>query len=126
LIILITRIPRSLMSKKKQFNNFKEFYKYYLSQHRNPINRILHFAANIIIFICFILVFFIGKIWLFAVISVFGYCLALFGHLFFEKNKPVIFKYPFYGIGGDIVLFYDMISGRINKKGEEQFVEFRE
>ena len=42
-----------------------------------------------------------------------GYGFAWVGHFFFEKNKPATFKYPFYSLAGDWVMYKDMLTGKI-------------
>ena len=42
-----------------------------------------------------------------------GYGFAWAGHFFFEKNKPATFKYPFYSLAGDWVMYKDMLVGKI-------------
>ena len=34
-------------------------------------------------------------------------------HFFFEKNRPATFKYPFYSLLGDWVMYKDMLTGKI-------------
>ncbi len=46
----------------------------------------------------------------YAIIS--GYGCAWFGHFFIEKNKPATFKYPFYSLIGDFVMFAEILKGK--------------
>ncbi len=94
----------------KQFNSFKEFYPFYLSQHQHPICRLLHVIGTFCV-ICIILTSFNSppKLLLMPVI---GYGFAWVGHFVFEKNKPATFKNPFYSLMGDFYMFWNIITGR--------------
>ncbi len=47
------------------------------------------------------------------VAPLFGYGLAWIGHFMFEKNRPATFKHPLYSLAGDLVMFKDVVVGRI-------------
>ena len=53
---------------------------------------------------------------LFELIPLTGYGFAWVGHFFIEKNRPATFTYPFYSLAGDFVMFWDILTGQINKK----------
>lgn len=97
----------------KQYNDFKSFYPFYLSQHKNIICRRLHFIGSslIIITLAYIL---INSAWaLLWALPLFGYGFAWLGHFFFEKNRPATFTYPWYSLLGDWVMYKDMIMGKL-------------
>ncbi|MAV64291.1 MAG: hypothetical protein CBD97_00800 [Pelagibacteraceae bacterium TMED237] len=91
----------------KEYKSFKEFYKFYLSEHINPVCRILHFIGTLSVILIFIGSFFNFKLLLLAPFS--GYGLAWIGHFFFEKNKPATFKYPLYSFIADWIMFKDIL-----------------
>jgi len=97
----------------KRFASFREFYPFYLSEHGNRVSRWLHFIGS-----CGVLLFLLAAIlqrdlrWLLAALSC-GYGFAWIGHFFFEKNRPVTFKHPFYSFVGDWVMFKDILTGKI-------------
>lgn len=39
------------MATTKQYHSLKEFYPYYLSEHRNPTCRVLHFIGTSLVFV---------------------------------------------------------------------------
>ncbi|MFT5812646.1 MAG: hypothetical protein ACI9VT_000382 [Psychroserpens sp.] len=97
----------------KQYNDFKSFYPFYLSQHQNIICRRLHFIGSslIIITLAYILM---NSVWaLLWALPLFGYGFAWLGHFFFEKNRPATFTYPWYSLLGDWVMYKDMIMGKL-------------
>ena len=96
----------------RQFSSFKEFYPYYLSEHRNIQCRRLHFIGSWLVLIALCLAVVHAWWWLLAM-PVFGYGFAWAGHFYFEKNRPATFKYPFYSLLGDWVMFADILRGRV-------------
>ena len=42
-----------------------------------------------------------------------GYGFAWIGHFYVEKNKPATLKYPIYSLLGDLMMFKDIITGKI-------------
>ncbi|MBA6370705.1 DUF962 domain-containing protein [Colwellia sp. BRX10-6] len=97
----------------KKYQSFSEFYPFYLSQHQNIICRRLHFIGSslIILLIIYCISYALWQgLWF---IPVIGYGFAWLGHVFFEKNKPATFTYPFYSLLGDWVMFKDMLTRKI-------------
>ena len=80
---------------KKQFTNFKEFYPFYIDEHKNKYTKLTHFIGSwfFLYFIANLLM--TGDFWFLAYALIAGYGWAWFGHFFIEKNKPATFKYPF-------------------------------
>ena len=95
-----------------KFNSFKEFYPFYLSEHKKKETKILHFIGTLGVVIL-ILYCFISKDWnkIFYA-PVIGYGFAWTGHLFFEKNRPATFQYPLYSLMGDFVMFWNILTRR--------------
>ena len=96
-----------------RFASFREFYPFYLGEHRNRISRRLHFIGS-----CGALAFVAAAVaranpwWLLAALAC-GYAFAWVGQFFFEKNRPATFRHPFYSFAGDWVMFKDILTGRI-------------
>jgi hypothetical protein len=95
-----------------KYKSLKEFYPYYLSEHQNPTSRRLHFVGTALLFIILAASIYISNYWLLLLIPVVGYGFAWVGHFFFEKNKPATFKYPFYSLASDFILFFDLLKGK--------------
>lgn len=97
----------------QRFGSFKEFYPFYLGEHRNRTCRRLHFVGSCGVLICLTTGLLSGRAgWLYAALFC-GYGLAWIGHFFFEKNRPATFKHPLYSFAGDWVMFVDVLRGRI-------------
>jgi hypothetical protein len=97
----------------ERFSSFREFYPYYLGEHRNRTCRRLHFVGS-----CVALAFVAMSVvdrnpwWLLAALLA-GYGFAWAGHYFFEKNRPATFRHPLYSFAGDWAMFRDILAGRI-------------
>lgn len=95
------------------FASFREFYPYYLAEHGNRSCRRLHFIGTSLVIGCLLMLLRSGNpAWLGGALLC-GYGFAWGGHFFFEKNKPATFKYPFYSLAGDWVMYKDMLVGKI-------------
>lgn len=106
------------MNTEKTYTSFKSFYPYYLTEHSDSTNRLLHFIGTATL-IAIVVFAFITSTWkaLFLV-PVIGYGFAWVGHFFIEKNKPATFTYPLYSLASDFVMFWHILTGQINKKIE--------
>ena len=94
--------------------NYDEFYRFYLTEHRNIASRRLHAAGSSIG-----LYFFSkairkrqAKYALYGLVS--GYACAWVGHFFFEHNKPASFKQPLYSFISDWRMLSDIAGGRLS------------
>lgn len=100
------------MSETKVYQSLKEFYPFYLSEHRNATCRVLHFIGTSLVVLSF-LGFLISLNYRFLLaMPLLGYGFAWLGHFFFEKNKPATFQYPAYSLASDFLLFFDLVRGR--------------
>ncbi|WP_440874044.1 Mpo1-like protein [Thalassotalea sp. PLHSN55] len=98
---------------KKQYQNFTEFYPFYLSEHNNKTCRRLHFVGSLLIVMLCCYVLLSHHVQLLWAVPLIGYGFAWFGHFVFEKNRPATFQYPLYSLLGDWVMFKDMLIGKI-------------
>jgi hypothetical protein len=96
-----------------RFHTFAEFYLFYLSEHRHPVCRRLHFVGTLLVVVCVALAIVTGNMWWLAAAPLCGYGFAWVGHCFFERNRPATFTHPLYSLVGDWVMFRDMLTGRI-------------
>lgn len=96
-----------------RYASFREFYPFYLSEHRHPTCRRLHFAGSLLAIGCVIAAIAAQSLlWLVAAVLA-GYGFAWVGHAFFEHNRPATFAHPVYSFLGDWAMFRDMLTGRI-------------
>lgn len=92
-----------------QFNNFAEFYPFYLQEHSNRTCRRLHYVGSSLVVVLLFWAFLNRQFQWLWLLPVLGYGFAWTGHFFFEKNKPATFKHPFYSLLADWVMLKDAI-----------------
>jgi len=93
--------------------SFEEYYQYYLSLHKNPKCRLLHFIGQwvTILFTVFVM---INHYWLLLISVPFVvYPFAWTGHFVFEKNVPAAFSRPIWAKACDWVMLKDIITGKL-------------
>jgi hypothetical protein len=101
------------MSDSASFKNFADFYPFYLSEHADVSCRRLHFVGTTLVLLLLAGIVITGRFELLILAPVLGYGFAWVGHYFFEKNRPATFKYPFYSLWGDFVMYKDILIGKI-------------
>ena len=99
---------------ENQYQNFADFYPFYLSEHSDRTCRRLHFVSSSLVLLMLAYVVLSGKWVLLLTLPLIGYGFAWLGHFIFEKNRPATFKYPLYSLIGDWVMFKDMLTGKID------------
>lgn len=98
---------------KPRYASMREFYPFYLSQHRHPACRRLHFVGTSIALLLVLVALFTGR-WAWLLVAlVQGYAWAWIGHYFFEHNRPATFSHPFYSFLGDWRMWFEMLTGRL-------------
>ena len=107
------------MPNEKKYKTFRSFYPYYLTEHADMRNRMLHFCGTALLIIFLAAGIITGKLWLFIAIPLTGYGFAWVGHFFLEKNRPATFTYPLYSLAADFVMFWHILTGQIGKKLQE-------
>lgn len=99
--------------------SFREFYFYYLTEHRNPVCRGLHFVGTGCV-IGLLILFTTTTDWkFFALAPLFGYGFAWLGHFVFEKNKPAAFAKPLWSLYCDFVMFFHILTFQLPRKMHE-------
>ncbi|RNL90733.1 DUF962 domain-containing protein [Sinomicrobium pectinilyticum] len=97
---------------EERIKSFPEFYRFYLTEHRNKTSRILHFTGTFLVFVLVVVFIATGGGWEWLLVPVVGYGFAWIGHAFFEKNKPATFKYPLWSLISDFKLFFEILGGK--------------
>jgi hypothetical protein len=97
----------------RKFASFGEFFPFYLSEHCNPVSRLLHYIGTWGAFVCVVLLI-LTRDWRWLLAGLLsGYLFAWIGHFFFEKNRPATFRYPFYSFAGDWLMWWQLHSGKL-------------
>ncbi len=97
---------------EKRFLSLKEFYPFYLTEHRNTTNRVLHFIGTGLVIPLIPASILFHNAFLLLLIPFTGYGFAWVGHFFFEKNKPATFQYPRYSLASDFMMFWDLLTSK--------------
>ena len=94
--------------------SFQEFWPYYLGEHRQPLNRALHYVGTFCA-LCLLGYIITHRYWgLMLVGLVVGYGPAWVGHFFVENNKPASFKYPLWSFMADIKMLALKLGGQMD------------
>jgi len=97
----------------KRYQTFKEFYPYYLSEHKKTSTKISHIIGSLTSLFLFIFFIISNKVYYIPLVFVLGYGFAWIGHFVFEKNKPATFKYPLYSFIGDWTMLKDILIRKV-------------
>jgi len=95
------------------YRSFRDFYPFYLTEHSRSGTRRLHFAGTLLVLLTLAYALATRRWGFLALVPLFGYGFAWFGHFAVERNRPATFQYPFYSLAGDFRMFADMIRGRV-------------
>jgi hypothetical protein len=101
------------VTETKSYRTFSEFYPFYLSEHKNPTSRKLHFIGTSIAIMLLVAAIVTLTWWLVPIAFVQGYALAWIGHFFFEHNKPATFQYPRFSFMGDGRMWWEILTGKV-------------
>lgn len=101
---------------ERAYTAFREFYPYYLSEHRDPRCRGLHYVGSGLVLVMLTYTLWTGRWGLFWLLPVIGYGFAWAGHFFFERNRPATFRYPIFSLIGDWVMLGDFLTGRLRAR----------
>ena len=98
----------------ERIKTYQEFYRFYLSEHRDKTCRRLHFIGTLLVFLMAFIAIISDNAWLWLLVPLMGYGFAWVGHYFFEKNQPATFKYPLWSLVSDFKMFFQLLFGRIS------------
>ncbi|KAG2393884.1 hypothetical protein C9374_003648 [Naegleria lovaniensis] len=109
---MATTTAASTATSTYRYKSFSEFYPFYISQHQNPVCRLLHvigtFSGACVLGYCISM----KKFWLMPTALLIGYGFAWIGHFVFEKNKPATFTYPLWSFMGDWKMMFEVLTFR--------------
>ncbi len=97
----------------KRYENFAEFYPDYLAMHSHPTCRRLHLAGNALAGGVLVFSIVTRNPWALLAMPVVSTAFAYVGHRFFQKNRPGVVSYPFYGTLGNLVMMKDVLTGKL-------------
>ncbi|MBV6424981.1 MAG: hypothetical protein NAOJABEB_02795 [Steroidobacteraceae bacterium] len=95
-----------------RFTSFREFYPYYLGEHRHPVSRRLHVIGTLAM-LAIVAAAVAMRAWRLVLPAVvLAYGCAWVGHFVFEKNRPATFRHPLYSLRGDFAMLRDVLLRR--------------
>ena len=97
-----------------QIKNYNEFYRFYLTEHRNINSRRLHAVGSSLGIYFWAKAIRQRKAKYLAYGLLSGYACAWVGHFFHEHNKPASFKQPLYSFISDWRMLSDIVRGRLS------------
>ncbi len=107
----------------KEYKNLKEFWPFYLSEHADIRNRVLHFVGSTLVLVLIALAIVKANPWFLLGAPFAGYGFAWVGHFIVEKNRPATFTYPFMSLASDWVMYYFIWTGQIGKQMEKYGIQ---
>lgn len=96
-----------------EFNDFEEFWPFYLGEHRLPATRALHFVGTTAVVATAATALATKRPALLALLPVLGYAPAWISHFFVEHNRPATFKYPLMSLRADFRMWSRMLAGQL-------------
>jgi hypothetical protein len=94
--------------------NYREFWTFYVGEHRKPLTRRLHFAGTTGAILSIAAALFLANFWWLVAAPVIAYGLAWSGHFWVERNRPATFKYPLWSLAADFRMYGLMLAGRMD------------
>ena len=95
---------------------FAEFWPFYVCEHSQSLTRRLHFVGTTLVVGVALFALGLGKVWLLLLLPICGYSFAWASHFFVEKNRPATFRYPFYSLLADFVMYKKMWFGQMDEE----------
>ncbi len=93
--------------------SFRDFWPYYLMEHRDPRCRMLHFIGSTGALLGLVLAIIrLDPLWIVAGLA-FAYAMAWIGHFAIERNRPATFGNPFWSFAGDVRMYLLWLTGRL-------------
>ncbi len=103
---------------ESEMRTFEEFWPFYVREHANKTNRMLHFVGTTLAMGSVAAGLLTGKKAFFLAAPVLGYGFAWAGHFLVEGNKPATFKYPAWSLRGDFVMWGKIVAGKMDAEVE--------
>ena len=97
------------------YRSFKEFWPFYVCEHRRKLTRAFHFIGTLIV-IMLVILSFRFSVYLLLAVPVAGYGFAWYSHFFIEKNRPATFTYPVWSLIADFRMFALMVVGKMDRE----------
>jgi len=101
---------------ERNFSTYEEFFTFYLREHSDPRNRLLHAAGTVFGLATLALPIGLGHPWYALLWPVVAYGFAWTGHFLIEGNKPATFGHPFWSFISDFRMLGLMLTGKLEER----------
>ena len=101
------------MATPQKFQTYNEFFHFYLQQHSDWRNRMLHAVGTTLGVVVVLGALILEHPWYALLFFPIGYGCAWTGHFVMEKNKPATFGHPFWSFISDFRMVGLMLTGRL-------------
>ncbi len=98
---------------ERQYRTFAEFWPFYVREHADPRNRLMHGIGTSLGLALFGVILATGNWRLAVLLPVIGYGFSWYGHFFLQKNRPATFTYPLWSLAADFKMYGLMVTGRM-------------
>lgn len=99
-----------------RIESFEEFWRFYVGEHQDPLNRKLHFIGSSCGLALTLVAIPTGQFWLLPAAPLLGYGFAWAGHFLVEKNRPASLRYPLWSFKADWIMWYKMIRNVMDEE----------
>ena len=99
-----------------RYRTYSAFFDFYLSEHRHPQTRALHYLGSTFGLLALFLTVRTGNLAWILVGLVAGYGCAWAAHFFIEHNRPATFKYPLWSFAGDYHMYFLWLTGQLARR----------
>lgn len=95
---------------------YKEFWPLYLDRHRSPVCRFFHHLGLSVAILSLLISLSMASMVLFFFSLLSFYLIPWIGSFFFEKRKPLDFRYPYWSFLSHFHLYYLWLLGSLEKE----------
>jgi hypothetical protein len=97
----------------EQIESYRDFWPYYLREHRRRTTRVLHYIGTTIGLAFVVALVVTGNPWYLPIALVAGYLFAWISYFAVEKNKPATFRFLFWSLASDFRMYFLAFFGRL-------------
>ncbi|GAY23257.1 MULTISPECIES: DUF962 domain-containing protein [Sphingobium] len=94
---------------------FRDFWPYYLQEHAHAGTRAMHYAGTSLVVLLIAALPVAGSWWMIPAVPLAGYGFAWIGHSLIEHNRPATFRYPFWSLRADFVMWFRFLTGKMGR-----------
>ena len=106
-----------------RIGSFREFWPYYLGQHRKRLTRSLHFFGTDAAAVAMVVAALRREPRLLLVGLTLAYGIALTSHFLVERNRPATFEYPLWSLLADWKMWGLRVTGRLDAELRRHDIE---